>query len=421
MKANLKYNLDITRTGVQIHIDAYQGDTASRIILFTFSNGALSFDYSDAVIAILYAVKPDGTKIVNRCEFSENGVIATLTTQFTTIAGTVRCQIVLRSEAEILASPEFDLLVRARTSFPIYAIQFSEPADWKDNFNTYYIKNDGGFYFNVQGITYYAWENTGTIVYTLSPDPEIGDDTYQKIGDQFIAFSTITGRNAVSIFIDGMSYERNIDSNEIIAPEWEESTYYTLTNPLAESENEYGALLAALERSELAFSKAETGELLREEAEILRAENEQKRIEAEAKRAESIKDAVNGETNRIIVSDGEGKLTASEWSIDNLSDLQNIKEKVTFLSEESTNDEYPSAKAVVNYVSQYSGTTGGTGDIDCGSWDEETVSSHSVDVSAHTNMVIDGNNTEVVDESQTLEEHLVNPLAHQNMIIDGNI
>lgn len=62
-------------------------------------------------------------------------------------------------------------------------------------------------------------------------------------------------------------------------------------------------------------------------------------------------------------------------------------------------------------------------DINCGVWDDESpldILEHNTSEVTHENMVIDGNNLEVMDESTTLEEHIVSPYAHQNLILDGN-
>ena len=58
--------------------------------------------------------------------------------------------------------------------------------------------------------------------------------------------------------------------------------------------------------------------------------------------------------------------------------------------------------------------------IDCGIWDSDPIAAHNANESAHINMAIDGNTTEIADNSMTLEEHIVNTVAHQNLIVDGN-
>ncbi len=246
MTAQLKYNLDITRTGVQANIDAYQGDTASRAITFTLSNGTQRFDCPDDMIAVLYALKPDGTKIMNRCEIKDGGIYVILTTQFTKMAGTVRCQIVLYSGTETIAAPEFNLLVRASGAFPIYEVLTECPDDWSDNYGVYYTKNDGGVYRNIEGES---------------------------------------------------------------APEWASGKYYRLSNPSAESENEYGALITALRQAEEALGHA---------------------ISAEAA-SEVLRNATKGEKNRLIISDGDGSLSFSEWSTDKLDALKNEDYQKLFL------------------------------------------------------------------------------------------
>lgn len=65
------------------------------------------------------------------------------------------------------------------------------------------------------------------------------------------------------------------------------------------------------------------------------------------------------------------------------------------------------------------------GDIDCGTWDEDSqdsqVAAHSMDANAHPRMLVDGNTSEPIDDTQTLAAHEANPQAHQNIVIDGNI
>lgn len=58
--------------------------------------------------------------------------------------------------------------------------------------------------------------------------------------------------------------------------------------------------------------------------------------------------------------------------------------------------------------------------IDCGIWDTDPVDEHNATPLTHANLLVDGNNLEVVDTSTTLEEHIANPQAHQNLVIDGN-
>ncbi|MCI8589691.1 MAG: BppU family phage baseplate upper protein, partial [Clostridiales bacterium] len=195
MNAVSRYNLDISRSGRQAVIDAYQGDTASRIILFTLSNGTELLDISDADIAILYAEKSDGTKVMNQCNITVDGIEAVLTTQMTQCAGHVHCQLVLQSEREIIASPEFTIDVTGRESFPIYILLNEKPDDWEQNYKIYYTKDENGFLKNVTSMA-----NT--------------------------------------------------------APAWKRETYYVLTNPYAESENEYGALLTALSEAKKAYESS---------------------------------------------------------------------------------------------------------------------------------------------------------------------
>ena len=319
MTANMRYNLDITRSGVQVSIDAYQGDTASRKVLFTFSNGSIPYEPTKDTLAVVYALKPDGKIIENRCTVTSDGIEVDLTSQFTKIAGTVACQLVLYCDNVIIASPEFTVKVRERWSFPVYEPLISAPEDWETNYSTYYTKNDGGFYESVAGES---------------------------------------------------------------APVWEDGKYYRLSNPTAESENEYGALLSVLAKAEAMFERSlkyammieagATKENISNKVTSISEESTDTQypsagavyrvynalIDALGEKADKtlVEQAAVGEPNRLIMSDG-GKLVPSEYYTNDLrmlnhaiGDIYNGAEflgnKVTSISEESTDTQYPSAGAV---------------------------------------------------------------------------
>lgn len=59
-------------------------------------------------------------------------------------------------------------------------------------------------------------------------------------------------------------------------------------------------------------------------------------------------------------------------------------------------------------------------EIDCGYFVETTLMAHLTDEDAHTNMLVDGNETEASSDEVTLEEHIIDSTAHQNLTVDGN-
>lgn len=98
-----------------------------------------------------------------------------------------------------------------------------------------------------------------------------------------------------------------------------------------------------------------------------------------------------------------------------------------FVKEQLNNFVPNSEKGATNGVATLDGTARLTGsqipDIDCGVWGTQPISPvqiHDQTSTAHPALVVDGNNTEVVDTSKTLEEHIASPNAHQNLVIDGN-
>lgn len=63
-------------------------------------------------------------------------------------------------------------------------------------------------------------------------------------------------------------------------------------------------------------------------------------------------------------------------------------------------------------------------DIDCGLFEDldELLRLHCLQPDQHQFLLVDGNETDVLDEqSETLEEHMIDPLAHPNIHLDGNM
>lgn len=61
--------------------------------------------------------------------------------------------------------------------------------------------------------------------------------------------------------------------------------------------------------------------------------------------------------------------------------------------------------------------------IDLGYFDDETqLQSHNTSEYAHQNMILSGNDSELLasDEASDLQAHMTNPLAHSNLKVDGN-
>lgn len=192
LTVNKVFDLDITSPSPQAYIHAYQGDTGTRRVLFTLWDSERPFDHRGATVATLYALKPDGTRVMDACTLTEDGVEVTISAGMSAVAGKVRCQIELACEGKVIACPEFILNVIGRVCAPSYEALTECPDDWEESYTAYYTAS-GGVYLPVEGQS---------------------------------------------------------------APEWEAGVYYALADGAIESSDEFGALTAALLQARSALDEA---------------------------------------------------------------------------------------------------------------------------------------------------------------------
>lgn len=70
-------------------------------------------------------------------------------------------------------------------------------------------------------------------------------------------------------------------------------------------------------------------------------------------------------------------------------------------------------------VSSVFGQGGDIITLDCGDWDMSAVEAHNRSAFAHSAMVVDGQTTEPLYDSDNLEQHKVNDNVHSNVIVNG--
>lgn len=104
--------LDVRRSGSQASIRMRQGEQKARRIVAALTDGGkpLGYEYLDA--AILRAVKPDGTVLLDDCELTGSIVGYEIPEQLTAAEGAVTCEILIYGvDNAILYSPRFDVYV----------------------------------------------------------------------------------------------------------------------------------------------------------------------------------------------------------------------------------------------------------------------------------------------------------------------
>lgn len=114
MKVIKTIRVELQNRKLSEKIYAMQGDAGSRYIKVILLESGNAFEIEDGIAARIYAEKPDGTKIYNDCEISENSILAPLTSQALAVSGNATCVIDLRKGDQILTSFEFILVIRKK-------------------------------------------------------------------------------------------------------------------------------------------------------------------------------------------------------------------------------------------------------------------------------------------------------------------
>lgn len=104
--------LDVRRSGSQASIRMRQGEQKARRIVAALTDGGKILDYEYLDAAILRAVKPDGTVLLDDCELAGSIVGYEIPEQLTAVEGAVTCEILIYGvDHAILYSPRFDVYV----------------------------------------------------------------------------------------------------------------------------------------------------------------------------------------------------------------------------------------------------------------------------------------------------------------------
>ena len=104
--------LDMNAPKIKSSLSVRLGDTCTRSIHVTMSNGGSVVSMENALVALIEIEKPDGNHCYNDCVISGNEIQYTITTQTVNVEGTCKCQIsVTFEDGAVITSPLFDLVV----------------------------------------------------------------------------------------------------------------------------------------------------------------------------------------------------------------------------------------------------------------------------------------------------------------------
>lgn len=111
-ESTTQISLDVQKTSVPVFVAIKQGDTGSRKIGITLSDGGFPFEIGRGCYAVLNAVKPDGNILYNHCDLEGNTIVYTVTEQTSAAAGRMSCEIRLYGpEDTLITSATFFLVV----------------------------------------------------------------------------------------------------------------------------------------------------------------------------------------------------------------------------------------------------------------------------------------------------------------------
>ncbi|MGI6154256.1 MAG: phage baseplate protein [Christensenellaceae bacterium] len=107
-----KLSLDVSRPGSQGMLHVKEGDTRSREMAVSLYCGKEVFELGEDMLAVMRAIKPDGTIVYNDCTIEKSVVRHIMTQQLLAAAGVVRCEVTIYGAGgELLYSPFFEIAI----------------------------------------------------------------------------------------------------------------------------------------------------------------------------------------------------------------------------------------------------------------------------------------------------------------------
>ncbi len=110
IKHNIK--LDLADGGSQDAVYVRQNDTAAHVLIFHLRTNGKTYRIADDVVARIYSVREDGSKLYNACTIEDNTIRTEITTDTIAVAGRVECVLeLIGTEPAVLTTPGFDIIV----------------------------------------------------------------------------------------------------------------------------------------------------------------------------------------------------------------------------------------------------------------------------------------------------------------------
>ena len=412
MEITHRISLNFKKEGYQKHINIKQNDTATHIIAISFMNGTEPINISEKTTVTMFAVKSDGTQVWNDCEVKDNEVIYKVTTQTVSCIGEVVCEIRINEGNSELTSPKFTLLVENTNPHPHFQLIEEEPEDWVDNADTYYTLNEMGVavpvicdFENRNLLKNSTWEvssdNNNFITYLNDAKQEktiyfsdfssdskstiqgIANITYLNGNSAFNKTETQTfyignkERNSISVNkltkrelnqgYYGVSLKISVpisyDKTFLVAeydeatylncktPYFEKDVYYMLVNGSEESKNEYNVLIKALLMAKEFYNSAIKNIQTIDDKIVIEFNGKPTFESKQLQEKLSPGTGIEIKENKITI---DTEVIASKEDLskinDKFDDKEDVSNKTTSINDTSTDEQYPSAKAVFDFI-----------------------------------------------------------------------
>ena len=315
-----RFSINLSKEGYQKIINVRASDNEIHRLYISISNGTEPVELDNNTVATIYCWKPNGEKVWNNCEISNNEVICDFSGVVLNCCGDIVCELFLSTLGTNIITPKFVLSVESTLPFPHFNLLEEQPENWLDEADLYYIKNENGDFVHIElnanrsllsdvefpynktiGSTEYRTTTALDLdfnrklflsYYGSNPDIALAYEFYYSLNGNAteliashssnkktteIIIPNITKRQLIEKGYDGIRLALSIPTNCLTSdykatdwvleydecsykncktPYFEKGKYYIMTNDYGKSGEQYNALIKAITEAREFYNKA---------------------------------------------------------------------------------------------------------------------------------------------------------------------
>ena len=145
-----RFSINLNKEGYQKIINVRASDNEIHRLYISITNGTEHIEFNNNTVATIYCWKPNGEKVWNNCEISNNEVICDFSGDVLNCCGDIVCELFLSTLGTNIITPKFVLSVESTLPFPHFNLLEEQPENWLDEADLYYIKNENGDFIPVE-------------------------------------------------------------------------------------------------------------------------------------------------------------------------------------------------------------------------------------------------------------------------------